>query len=152
MSLLNAITPILNSKTAKVTLEISANTKVAGELVVIARPIVGPVSDQASNELKQLCAALATPLKAIGTPETIEAELYAVVNEQAAHRTSWASRAAEMESMIQQAAQKDTKAAGAKPAKPESKSEPEETLPIAGATKTNDTPAPDSDDNMPLEL
>lgn len=158
MSLLNAVKPILNSRTAKVVLEVSANPKADDELVVVAKPVIGPVSDKATNELKQLCAALATPLKAIGTPETIEAELYAVVNEQAAHRNGWASRAAELDALIAQAAQKDSKTT-AKPAKTDAKantdSKEDESLPIAGqssGTTASDDNAKSDDDQPALEL
>lgn len=162
MSLLNAVLPILNTKTAKVVLEVSANPNVEGELVVIAKPLVGPVSDKAPNELKQLCAALATPLKAIGTPETIEAELYAVVGEQAAHRTGWANRAAELDALIAQAATKDSKPAkaAAKPAASKKAEtpveEPKDPLPIAGepAAKPAEGAAESNqnEENLTLEL
>lgn len=115
MSLINAIRPILGSKTAKVELEVSANPKVAGEMVVVARPIVGPVADNASEELKQLCNALSTGIKAIGTPETIERELAAAVTEQAPYRSSWDSRAAMLEARIAAGAQADATAASKTP-------------------------------------
>lgn len=159
MSLLNAILPILNSRTAKVVFEISANANVAGEIVVVTKPIVGPVSDTASHELKQLCAALSTPLKAIGTPETIEAELYAVVAEQAPQRNSWANRATELDAMIADAAKKDGPAKTAAPAKKPTPKAPvadesiENPLPMAGEpTTTNPLTPPPADDNLSFEL
>jgi PRTRC genetic system protein E len=118
MNLLNAISPIINSKTAKVTLEVSANPKAEGQLVVLARPVTGPVSDKAPEELKQLCAALATPIKVIGTPEDIEQALAAAVAEQTEARNSWASRAASLEAQIAAGAQADQKGAAKAPATP----------------------------------
>ncbi|WP_273208680.1 hypothetical protein [Marinobacter subterrani] len=157
MSLLNAVKPILNSKTAKVVLEVSANPNSDDELVVVAKPVVGPVSNKATDELHKLCAALATPLKAIGTPETIEAELYAVVNEQAAHRQGWASRAAELDALIAQAAQKDikTKPAPQTKTKASTDTKQDEDLPIAGQSSgqaASNEPAKSDTDNLALEL
>lgn len=116
MSLINAIRPIIGSKTAKVALEVSANPKVEGEMVVVARPVVGPVANNASEELKQLCAALATPIKVIGTPDVIEKELAAAVSEQAGHRNSWDARAAELDALIASGAKADAKKSGGKAA------------------------------------
>lgn len=116
MSLISAVRSIIGTKTAKVVLEVSANPKVEGEMVVVVRPLVGPVADNASEELKQLCAALATPIKIIGTPDVIEQEFAAAVSEQADHRSSWDSRAAELEAMIAAGARTDAK-------KPDSKAE-----------------------------
>jgi len=147
MSLLNAIKPILNSKTAKVGLEISAHPKNEGELVVVVKPVMGPVADNAPNELKQLVAALSSYLKAVGTPETIESELYAVVAEQAPQRNKWADRAAEMEAMIAQAAIADSSKAAAKkptPVKPAALAAEEpikDPLPLAGQAKSSPTSA-----------
>lgn len=109
MNLLTAITPIINSKTAKVTLDITASPKAEGQLIVVARPVAGPVSDKAPEELKQLVAALSTPIKVIGTPDDIEQAFADAVNEQASTRTSWASRAASLESQIATSAQADQK-------------------------------------------
>ena len=140
MSLLNAISPIINSKTAKVTLEVSANPKAEGQLVVLARPVTGPVSEKAPEELKKLCAALATPIKVIGTAEDIEQALADAVAEQADTRNSWASRAASLEAQIAAAAQADqkssSKATTAAPAKPT----PAQTAAseVAAETKTED--------------
>jgi len=106
-----SITPIINSKTAKVTLDITANPKAEGQLIVVARPVAGPVSDKAPEELKQLVAALSTPIKVIGTPDDIEQAFADAVNEQASTRTSWASRAASLESQIATGAQADQKKA-----------------------------------------
>ena len=114
MNLINAIRPIIGSKTAKVALEVSANPKVEGEMVVVARPVVGPVANNASEELKQLCAALATPIKVIGTPDVIEKELAAAVSEQAGHRSSWDARAAELDALIASGAKADAKKSGGK--------------------------------------
>jgi PRTRC genetic system protein E len=140
MTLLNAISPIINSKTAKVTLEVSANPKAEGQLVVMARPVTGPVSEKAPEELKQLCAALATPIKVIGTAEDIEKALADAVAEQADTRNSWASRAASLEAQIAAGAQADQKGSGkattAAPAKPT----PAQTAAseVAAETKTED--------------
>ena len=114
MSLIEALKPIIGSKTAKVTLEVSANPKVKGEMVVVARPVVGPVANNASEELKQLCAALATPIKVIGMSDVIEKELAAAVSEQAGHRSSWDARAAELEAKISSGAKADAKKSGGK--------------------------------------
>jgi PRTRC genetic system protein E len=114
VNLINAIRPIIGSKTAKVALEVSANPKVEGEMVVVARPVVGPVANNASEELKQLCAALATPIKVIGTPDVIEKELAAAVSEQAGHRSSWDARAAELDALIASGAKADAKKSGGK--------------------------------------
>lgn len=114
MSLIEALKPIIGSKTAKVALEVSANPKVEGEMVVVARPVVGPVANTASEELKQLCAALATPIKVIGTPDVIEKELAAAVSEQAGHRSSWDARAAELDALIANGAKADAKKSGGK--------------------------------------
>jgi len=78
---------------------------------VVARPVAGPVSDKAPEELKQLVAALSTPIKVIGTPDDIEQAFADAVNEQASTRTSWASRAASLESQIATGAQADQKKA-----------------------------------------
>jgi|AntRauTorcE11897_2_1112592.scaffolds.fasta_scaffold32751_2 hypothetical protein len=114
MSLIEALKPIIGSKTAKVALEVSANPKVEGEMVVVARPMVGPVANNASEELKQLCAALATPIKVIGMPDVIEKELAAAVSEQASHRNSWDARAAELDALIASGAKADAKKTGGK--------------------------------------
>ena len=63
-SLLNAVTPILNSKTAKITMDISA-ASTEGELMVVVKPLVGPVSDKAPEELRLLSAALANRAAAL---------------------------------------------------------------------------------------
>lgn len=114
MSLINAVRPILGSKTGKVTLDISANPKAEGELVVVARPVVGPVANNASEELKQLCAALATPIKIIGTPDVIEKEFADVIAEQASYRSSWDARAAQLEAQIAAGAKADATKSGGK--------------------------------------
>lgn len=160
MSLINAVKPILNSKVAKVVLEVSANPKAEDEVVVIAKPMVGPIAESAPEELKKLVGALSTYIKAVGTPDTIEAELYAVVNEQITHRDDWASRAATLEADIAQAAKKTAtqKPAASKAATPSKPSKPskddESDLPAIGGDK----PAPKNqesdkpDDNLSLEL
>ncbi|KXS55277.1 MAG: hypothetical protein AWU57_376 [Marinobacter sp. T13-3] len=155
MSLINAVKPLLNSKTATVTLDISANPKAEGELVVVAKPVVGPIPNNAPEELKALCGALSTYLKAIGTPETIEAELYAVVNEQVGHRSDWASRAAALEANIAAGAKKDKGSKGKggkttttkadKSASAPAKDDESDLPPIGGESKDN----PGEDDSTP---
>lgn len=116
-TLLNALRPIMNTKTAKIVLEVAAHPKDENQMVVLARPVVGQVSNKAPQELQVLCANLATPIKVMGTPEDIEAALTNAVTEQASHRTTWGNRAAEIEAQIQAAAQADAKGkTAAKPA------------------------------------
>lgn len=152
-SLLNAVTPIMNSKTAKITMDISAaNTE--GELMVVVKPMVGPVSDKAPEELRMLSAALAQPIKVVGEPEAIEEKLASMVNEQAGKRTQWANRAAELEAAISAAAAKDAKKA---PAKPAAKTANTATAAASGPVTTNqdtdsDTEADDSSINAGFQL
>lgn len=144
MNLIESVRPIIGSKTAKVVLEVSANPKVAGEMVVVVRPLVGPVAETASEELKQLMAALATPIKIIGTPEVIERDLAAAVSEQAGHRSSWSDRAAALNAMIAGGASSDAKKSGsgtpktASPAKPEAQKQ-ESTASAENATAASST-------------
>ena len=119
MSLLSAIKPIINSKTAKVQLEISGTTD--GRMSVVTKPIVGPVAQTAPQELHALMAALATPIKVVGEPDEVEVALANAINEQTAHRDSWAARASELEASIQAAAQKDAKAKSTPKASPTAK-------------------------------
>ena len=107
-SLLNAVSPIINSKTAKVTLDISA-ASTEGELMVIVKPVVGPVSDKAPEELKMLSAALAQPIKVVGEAQDIEDKLAEIIGEQAGKRNQWANRAAELDASIAAAAASDAK-------------------------------------------
>jgi len=107
MSLVTAIKPIINSKTAKVQLEVSGTTD--GRMAVVAKPVVGAVAQTAPQELHALCAALATPIKVVGDPDDIEQALIDAITEQNPTRTSWATRAAELEAQIQAAAEKDAK-------------------------------------------
>ncbi len=107
-TLLNALTPILNTPNAKVSMDITP-AATPGELQVIVRPFVGPVSDKATEELRQLKAALAQPIKVVGTPEDIEAALAQAVEEQAPKRNTWANRAAELDAAIAAAAASDIK-------------------------------------------
>lgn len=109
-SLLNAVTPILNSKTAKITMDISA-ASTEGELMVVVKPLVGPVSDKAPEELRLLSAALAQPIKVVGEPDAIEEKLANMVEEQAGKRNGWANRAAALDAAISAAAAKDAKKA-----------------------------------------
>lgn len=123
-TLLNALRPIMNSRTAKVALEVSAHPTDPEQMVVIAKPVVGQVSAKAPQELQLLCAHLATPIKIIGKPEDIESALAETVSQQEAHRTSWAERAAQIEAELNEAA-KSGKTTNKKPApkteKPETK-------------------------------
>jgi PRTRC genetic system protein E len=107
--LLNALRPIMNTKTAKISLEVSRHPTLDDQMVVIAKPIVGQISSKAPQELQVLCAHLATPIKVVGKPEDIEAALAKAVTEQADHRTTWGNRASEIEAQIQAAAQADAK-------------------------------------------
>lgn len=106
MSLINAVSPIITSKTASVHLEISGTSD--GRMNVIAKPVVGPVAQTAPQELHALCAALATPIKVVGDPQEVEQALANAITEQAPHRQSWAERASELEAQIAEAAKKDT--------------------------------------------
>lgn len=137
-TLLNALRPIMNTKTAKIVLEVSGHPKDDSQMVIIAKPVVGPISAKAPHELQVLCAHLATPIKVVGTPEDIEDTLTKAINEQASHRTTWANRAAEMEAQIQTAAQTDSK--GKTAAKPASKP----------ATPAATPKADDKDNEVPL--
>lgn len=107
-TLLNALTPILNTPNTKVSMDITP-AATPGELQVIVRPFVGPVSEKATEELRQLKAALAQPIKVVGTPEDIEAALAQAVEEQAPKRNAWANRAAELDAAIAAAAASDIK-------------------------------------------
>lgn len=144
MNLIEALKPIIGSTTAKVTLEVSANQKVAGEMVVVVRPVVGVVANNASEELKHLCAALATPIKVIGTPEVIEQEIAAVVGEQAGHRNSWDAQAAELNALIAKGAKAD---ANKLKGKPDGKQETAAVSP--GAASSAKTPKPDESEATP---
>lgn len=135
-SLLDAVSPIINSKTAKVTLDISA-ASTEGELMVIVKPIVGPVSDKASEELKLLSAALAQPLKIVGEPQEIEAKLAQLVQEQTGKRNQWANRAAQLDAAISAAAASDSKKTGSTPAAQTAK-------PMSAVTVNTETSAEDT--------
>lgn len=112
-TLLNALAPMMTAQNTKLTLDVT-NAATPGELQVIVRPLVGPVSDKASEELRQLKAALAQPIKVVGTPEDIEATLAQAIQEQAPKRAVWANRAAELDAAIAAAAAKDIKASKSK--------------------------------------
>lgn len=151
MNLLTAITPIINSKTAKVTLDITANPKGEGQLIVIARPVTGPVSDKAQEELKQLVAALAMPIKVIGTPDEIEQALANAVNEQASTRSSWASRAATLDAQIAAGAQADQKKAPQKTTGQTATVSPAQTTTQKAAEEVKaETQATEQDDEIEL--
>lgn len=105
MSVIQSVQPILNSKTAKVVMEISANSANPEEMVVVLKPVSGPIPDNAPEALKQLVAALSTPLKVIAKPECIEAEVEAQILQRRPHITSWAERAALLEAKIQTASE-----------------------------------------------
>ncbi|ARM86156.1 hypothetical protein [Marinobacter salarius] len=123
-TLLEAVSPILNAKTAKITMDISA-ASTEGELQVVIKPVIGPVSDKAPEELKALCGALGQHIKVVGEPEAIEKLLADRVNEQAPKRNQWANRAAELDAAIAGAAAKDaSKPAATSTTKDESKSGP----------------------------
>jgi len=129
-TLLDIVSPIINSKTAKVTLDISA-ASTEGELMVIVKPIVGPLSDKAPEELKILSAALAQPIKVVGEPQEIEEKLAELVNQQSGKRNQWANRAAELDAAIAAAATSDSKKVSAKSAtaaKPATSSGPVENV------------------------
>ena len=96
MSLITALSPLLNAKTAKVALEVSAHPTKDDHMVVVAKPIVGVVPNNASAELQLIVAGLATGIKVVATADTIEAELAAAITEQAPQRSEWAQRAAEI--------------------------------------------------------
>lgn len=105
-TLLDIVTPIINSRTAKITMDISA-ASTEGELQVVIKPVVGPISDKAPEELKVLCGALGQHIKVVGEPQDIEKLLVDRVNEQAPKRNQWANRAAELDATIAAAAAKD---------------------------------------------
>jgi len=106
MSLITALTPLLNAKTAKVVLEVSAHPSKDDHLVVVAKPVVGPVPNNASEELKLIIAGLATGIKVVATAEAVEAELVAAITEQAPQRSEWAQRAAQITAAADAAAKK----------------------------------------------
>lgn len=127
MSLFNALSPLLNAKTAKVALEVSAHPSKEQHMVVVARPVMGPVPANACEELKQLCAALATPVKVIGTADEIETTLREVIGQQQDHRQDWAARVASLEAMIAQGQEKDAKGQSSAKAKSKPASETQKT-------------------------
>ncbi|OLF82056.1 hypothetical protein AWH63_10985 [Marinobacter sp. C18] len=134
-TLLDVVSPIINSKTARVSLDISA-ADTEGELQVVVKPIVGAVSDKASEELKMLSAALAQPIKVVGEPDEIEKKLAEMVNEQSGKRNQWANRAAELDASIAAAAASDSKKNGSKPAA--STAKPAAPTPAAVDTQAED--------------
>ena len=141
-TLLQAVSPILNAKTAKITLDISA-ASTEGELQVVVKPVIGPVSPKAPEELKVLCAALAKHIKVVGEPEGIEKLLAERVNEQAPKRNQWANRAAEMDAAIAAAAAKD--AGGSKKTAPKTEAPKTESGPLVDVEedqndRTEETP------------
>ena len=142
MSLIEAVKPILGSKTTRITLDVSANPRADNEIVVVVKPVVAPVPSNATEELKQLCAALATPIKIIGTPDTVEAEFAAAVAQQAPDRQSWDERAAALEAQIAAGAKADAKKSAAPAKKPTSPGNPVNQEPAkepeaTGAEQTN---------------
>ena len=141
MSLIDAVKPIITSKTASVHLEISGTTD--GRMAVIAKPVVGPVAQTAPQELHSLCAALATPIKVVGDPQEIEQALTDAITEQEPHRQSWAERASELEAQIAAAAEKDAKAKKGASTSSSKKAD--------SATKANatDSSTPAKDDKKP---
>lgn len=157
MSIIEAVRPLIGSKTASVKLEVKANPAQEGEMVVTIHPVTGPVLDKASEEMKQLCAALAQPMKAFGTPETIEREVAAVVTNAQGYRGNWETRAAELDAAIHEAREKDAKSnsgkasttsakASATPAKAETGTAPEASASEGTTNDTANTSAATSDD------
>ena len=117
MNLIEALKPLLNAKTAKVALEVSAHPTKDDYMVVVAKPVVGPVSNTASEEMKLIVAGLATGIKIVAKTEAIEEELVAAVTEQAPQRNEWATRAAAITEAADTAAKKSAAAKKDKTAK-----------------------------------
>lgn len=137
-NLLSVVAPLINSKTAKITLDISA-ASTEGELMVIVKPMTGPVSEKAPEELRTLCAALAQPIKVVGEPDAIEQALAQVVQEQAGKRSQWANRAAELDAAIAAGASKDAKKTPGKTARATETSGPIETEHSKASAESEDS-------------
>lgn len=138
MTLLTALAPMLQKAGTQLTLSVTANDDQT--LTVIITPLSGPVPENASDALKKLKAAFATPIRATGTAEEIETLLVNHINEQAPQRNAWANRAAAMEAEI----------AAASTATPNKKasSKPASKAPTATAPAQEQTsiPAPEAAD------
>ncbi|ONF42521.1 hypothetical protein BTO32_15020 [Marinobacter lutaoensis] len=148
-TLLELVTPILNSKTAKVTMDISAGPT-DDELQVVVKPVIGPVSDKAPEELKVLCAALGQHIKVTGEPGDIERLLAERVNEQAGKRHQWANRAAQLDAAIAAAAAKD--ANGSKKTTSTTSTKKTETSGALVETDTEDSPNENEAPSFDLDL
>ena len=112
MSLIQALKPLLNSRTLTVDLQVSAFD--ANHLCVIAKPITTAVPDKADSELVQLMAGLAMPIKVIDTPDNIEMTLVREITQAVPTRNDWDARARAIEESISQKpsqAKADAKAA-----------------------------------------
>lgn len=141
MTLLTALTPMLEKAGTQLNLSITANAD--HTLTVVITPLVGPVPNNASEALKKLKAAFSTPIRITGNADEIEILLAEHINEQAPQRNAWANRAAAMEAEIAAASTATPKAAS----KPAAK-----TAAPAPSTSPAPTEIPETDDNEQADL
>ena len=96
MSLLKNILPILASSTLELNLSIKRCGK--DEVLVRVAPVIGEVSEDASDLVRQLKSALSVPLKVVGTVEVIESTLTQRVASYQAKRNQWQNQVLSIES------------------------------------------------------
>lgn len=110
MSLLTTLIPLLSRSTTKLVIEL--NGEGDGRVKAIVSPLVGEMPENASEEQRKLKAALAMPLRCIGSPSAIEQDLADHVRNYVWKRNEWEARLQALDEATPKVEQKD---------KPESK-------------------------------
>lgn len=87
MSLITTLIPLISQSTSKLSLEIQGLGD--GRVKAIVSPLVGEIPENASEEHRKLKAALAMPLRCIGTPSAIEQDLAEHVRSFVHKRNAW---------------------------------------------------------------
>lgn len=111
MSLLTTLIPLLSQSTTKLVIEL--NGEGDGRVKAIVSPLVGEMPENASEEQRKLKAALAMPLRCIGSPSVIEEDLADHVRKYVWKRNEWEARLQALDEATPKVEQKD---------KPDSKS------------------------------
>lgn len=90
MPLLTTILPLLSHSTTKLVIEL--NGEGDGRVKAIVSPLVGEIPENASEEHRKLKAALAMPLRCIGSPSVIEDDLANHIRSYVYKRNEWEAR------------------------------------------------------------
>lgn len=90
MSLITTLIPLISQSTSKLSLEIQGLGD--GRVKAIVSPLVGEMPENASEEQRKLKAALAMPLRCIGSPSAIEQDLADHIRSFVWKRNEWEAR------------------------------------------------------------